>query len=151
MEELIDQPDAVLLIFVDGLPDTIRDIIIPQACIAYGRFEARPGFDYRAAFAELLRTRDDSWRMFDVARMVGVIETLLIIDPLHRTLHEKLAAEHQDVEFFAVSALQAPLKEKHYERARDDFHLLREGPLSPSALRLWWLHLQAEDQRQVNG
>ena len=143
----MEEPDEILKSFVHGLPTTIREVIHAQCCIAFDHFEAKPGFDFSSAFDELIdqsKKGRETWRALQVAKMLGVIDVLLVPDPLFREVHEKLAEEH-DEPFFAEMALRAPLRERHFERARQEYLELRDGPLAPETLRTWWNILQARN------
>ena len=138
------EPDAALIQFAAGLPITIRNVVLPRCAIAVDLLEGRPGQDFLETFKSVLNCKRPTERPYKVALLCGVMEFALEHEAGDQAWLEKLAAEHPENDYFARMALQAPLKDKHWQIAREQFAELRSGILSSPALRAWQNYLMVK-------
>jgi hypothetical protein len=68
--------------------------------------------------------------------LAGVVELALETPKGDEQYYREMWEQH-GVEPFQKMALQAPLRDRHYQTARDDFRKLRESRLNARTLYLW--------------
>jgi hypothetical protein len=132
------EADDALCEFLDGLPTTIRDLVIGRCCLALRLLKARPLFDAPPLDRLLwrhLESQEPVYRASDLAHVIGTIEIVLEPDLIDReTLYRGLDDQDPSPDF-NLSALESPLRSRHFASARERFRELRTGDLSPSSLR----------------
>ncbi|MCW5703874.1 MAG: hypothetical protein KIT82_14985 [Bradyrhizobium sp.] len=142
-EEVVE-PDAILLQFAAELPITIKNVVLPRCCSGLGLLEGRPGQDFFETLRSTLKCERHRERPWKVAILCGVMELALEHEEGDQAWLSELAAKYPEDETFAHMALQAPLKDKHWQLAREEFAQLRAGILSSQALRAWQMYLMAK-------
>lgn len=130
-------PLDILREFGLGLPTTMRDVVLARCCMGFGLLEGKANQDIPGDFAKALSGIDTIEAGYRCAAWCGVMELALFDEPNENGWIDKLAAEHPGNDTFTRMALQQPLKRKHWQDAAAQFHDLRQGVLSPEALRLW--------------
>jgi hypothetical protein len=141
-------PKAVLVEFADGLPDTIRDTILARCNLAFGQGDRmRSGLaeDQREIFRSLFSARHAIARGYEIGKICGVMDLAVQPDEDLEEVTVALAADYPEVKSFQRTALQAPLKTRHFEQACARFRELRQGNLSPESLHQWQLLLIRKD------
>ena len=137
------EPNEILFDFLERLPITIKEVVLARTCMAFGKLGLEPEQDLMAT----LRTvagHSPTDLPFRISALCGAVELALIHEQNDEDIYKRLSAEHPESELFAKMALQAPLKDKHWQSSVESFALLRSGPLSAPALRAWLFHLRAK-------
>jgi hypothetical protein len=124
-----ESPDHVLMRFVERLPTTIRDVILARCCMAFGRLQ-RPNQDLVGTFRSILTAPSGEARAYMCAKMVAVVELALHADVDSRDPHDDESADAATPHPFWNAALKAPLIQKHWRAARNEFLSLRKDMLS---------------------
>jgi hypothetical protein len=143
-ENDINEPDTIFIRFAAGLPITVQSVVLARCCIGLGLLEARPGQDHLATLRSALGADTQIVRPYKVALLSGIMELALEHEEGDPAYLSKLAKDHPDVDSFERMALQAPLKDKHWQIAREQFAELRAGILSSQALRAWQKYLMVK-------
>lgn len=133
-------PAAILMRFAEGLPATIRDIVLARCNLAFGHHKRMMPDSEESQldiFRSLFTAKHAVDRGYEIAKICGVLELAVEFDEDHEQFTESLAAKHPEIESFATYAAQAPLKTRHFEQAHAQFAELRSGPLSPRVLHVW--------------
>lgn len=141
----IKEPDAILIEFAAQLPITIKDVVLPCCCMAFDKLSGTRGQDYFETFCSLLASDQHVVRPYKVAVLCGAMELALEREAGADSYLEKLAKEHPGETTFARMALQAPLKDKHWQQAREQFADLRSAVLSSQALKAWQHYLMVKN------
>jgi hypothetical protein len=121
-----ENPDEVLLAFLDALPATVREPVLFKCCfgVEAGGF-AELALEDRLTILDQFIHKPGNSHSYRCAQLIGVIEVILV-GP---------ANPRDDM----------PLGERHLTQAREQFMALRLGPLSPKALSEWQDKLAAEN------
>jgi hypothetical protein len=128
-------PDEALLDFVGRLPAAMRDLVLARCCMAFDRLHLTPKQDLLATFRAILMTPDGDARAYMCAKMSAVVELALREDgeavqaAIARASFETAGPDRCD----GIS-LQAPLTQKDWDTARDEFLALRAHALSIKSL-----------------
>lgn len=129
-------PDEVLLHFIERLPTTIRDIVLARCCKAFGRLQLIPNQDLFATFRAILREAEDEARAYSCAKMIAVVELALQDDGWRcEAAFDRDLCEATGARRFSTIDLQAPLAQKLWQAAQNEFTALRGGPLSIGSLQ----------------
>jgi hypothetical protein len=131
----VEAPDEVLLHFIDRLPTTIRDVILARCCMAFERLDFTRNQDLSGTFRAILVAPRGKVAVYRCAKMAAVVELALyeygeadtnsIVSELHAT-----TGSHR----FDENSLKAPLAQRHWQAAYDEFLSLRGGALSTRSL-----------------
>jgi hypothetical protein len=124
-----------VLQFVERLPTTIRDVILARFCMAFGRLQPAANQDLSATFRSILLMPGCEGRAYACARVVAVLELVLHEDSvcIQAALARELA-ETTGFRRFSSIDLGAPLPQKHWQHAREEFLALRRTSLSVDSL-----------------
>jgi hypothetical protein len=140
-------PRDVLIDFLGALPTTIKENVLALCLMAFDAYPyGDPSLDLLALVPATLDARYPALAGHRCAMLSAVIEVALAEEAHSQGEFYTQMAKEDDAEIFAKMAAQAPLKERHSERARRQFAELRDGPLSPRALRAWSLRQMASDR-----
>ncbi|BAV45284.1 Peptidase M23B [Mesorhizobium loti] len=130
-------PDERLIEFLDGLPVTIRDGVLFRCCFGLeaGDF-AELGTIDNLTILKVFLDEHPRHRGYRCAQLIGVLEIVLVPPKGNEELNQKIY-EETGHEAFRDAAIRAPLNERHFELARQQFAELRRTSLSPEVLSLW--------------
>lgn len=144
---LIDQsPDEILLKFIEGLPPTVRDVILARCCMAFGRLDASPNQNLFGTFRSILMPEGQS-QAYVCAKMAAVVELALYeCDSGSGAALANELLERTGSHRFVSIDLQAWVAEKHWRAARDAFLELRREALHSESLSR--MLVQARDRRE---
>jgi hypothetical protein len=135
-------PDERLLDFLQRLPATIKETVIFQCCFGMDITDLVT-LSKENQIDELREVLDlpGRSRAYVCAQAIGVLE--LVLEPDEVNLEKPNQALYQEtgVETFRDIALRQPFARRHWQAARKQFRKLRQGDLSPQALRRWQLLL----------
>lgn len=142
--------DVVLIDYVEGLPTTIKDVVLARCCMAFDKLEFGHDENLLALFTSIIQPAGRASPIgiiYECAKMIGVISLALETGTLdyeafYRHLHEQTGGQ-----MFNEMSLRAPLADKHWQAAREQFQSLLEGPLSPPSLRSWQDQLMVKQGR----
>lgn len=146
--QLIDQfPDEVLLSFVEGLPTTIRDVILGRCCMAFGRLDRLPNQNLFATFRAILMPEGQR-HPYLCAKMAAVVELALYEceSSSGAALADELLERTGAPRFVRID-LHARVAEKHARIARDAFMDLRRDVLHTEALSRMLVQVRDRQER----
>jgi hypothetical protein len=127
--------DEALLHFIERLPTTIRDIILARCCMAFERLHFTPNQDLFRTFRAILMAPQGKARVYTCAKMAAVVE--LALYEYGEGDQESIASELLEAtgsHRFKNNGLEAPLAQRHWQAACEDFHSLRQGALGAKSL-----------------
>lgn len=128
-------PSDVLLKFVARLPTTIRYVILARCCMAFGRLHVTQRQDLLATFRAILTTPVGEQRAYVCAMMTSVVELALHHNGADSQASlVRLLSESPAGQAFGSFDPEAPLVQKHWEAAREDFQALRRSELGTPSL-----------------
>jgi hypothetical protein len=116
--------------------------------MALDLIEGKPGH-FPETFRSTLSSDSQIVRPYKVALLSGVMELALEHEQGGAELYQKLSKENPGTESFERMALQAPLKDRHWQASREQFSELRAGPLSSQTLRAWQNYLMVKYPAQI--
>lgn len=129
-----ESTNEILKQFILSLPDTIRDLVaLPpmMGMVAGENFRERTPTE---AFCDVMDFPGTG--ILQIAAICGLIEFALGdgSDTIDHSRMEELAEELNNATM-KRTALEGPLRDKHYAQARERWMILRSGLLSVSSLR----------------
>jgi len=150
--EGVPEPDDALLSFLEKLPPTIKDSVFaggPSSALRMLGYGGPSGLDLIMDFPNMAsHVRTALKEATDPAclcvMMIGAVEFALE-HPEGDEEHYKELFEEYGVPVFRDIALRAPLRDRHFEAAREEFRSLRKTVLSAGFVRIWDSFLRARD------
>lgn len=161
MEDLwpkeIPEPDDALLAFLEKLPLTIKGSVFAGGLSCALRLLGYEAFEVMMNLENLVpllrKTLKEGYaeqRACKCAMIIGVVEFSLEHPEGDKEFYEKLWKKYGDT-LFRDTALRAPLRDRHFAGANEEFRSLRETDLSARFLQLWQDCLRAKDHDELEG
>jgi hypothetical protein len=128
-----DDLRVVVGTYLDGLPATIRSGLINSIAVFYSGRQPLSVTQAETVVADALKSEDMVTAPRAVLFLCASIDHVLTRASTHAEVSSQIlkrAAEDTGSKGLATEVLAEPLKEKHFQQAREDWNRLRENQLS---------------------